>query len=63
MFICTNRLIRITGKSKLEHKKSSPFKDTTRRRPALKELHEKKYPFPNSGLSGMLDDLLEKGVI
>jgi len=29
----------------------------------LKELQEKKYQFPNSDLSGMLDDLLENGVI
>jgi len=35
----------------------------TNKRPTLKELQEKKYPFPDSDLSGMLDDLLEKGVI
>jgi len=29
----------------------------------LKELQEKKYPFPDLDLSGMLDDLLEKGII
>jgi len=29
----------------------------------LKELQEKKYPFPDSDLSGMLDDLLQNGVI
>jgi len=40
-----------------------PFKETIRKRPTLKELQEKKYPFPNSDLPGMLDDLLEKGVI
>ena len=40
-----------------------PFKDTMRRRPTLKELQDKKYPLPDSDLSGMLDDLLEKGVI
>jgi len=40
-----------------------PFKDTMRRRPTLKELQEKKCPFPNLDFSGMLDDLLEKWVI
>jgi len=29
----------------------------------LKELQEKKYPFPHSDSSGMLDDLLEKVII
>jgi len=29
----------------------------------LKELQEKKYPFPDSDLSGMLDDSLKDGVI
>jgi len=33
-----------------------------RRRPALKELQEKKYLFPDLNLPGMLDDL-ENGVI
>jgi len=40
-----------------------PFKDATKRYPKLKELQQKKYPFPDSNLSGMLYDLLEKGVI
>ena len=31
--------------------------------PTLKELHEKKYQSLNSNLLGMVDDLLEKGVI
>ena len=35
----------------------------TNKRPTLKELQEKKYPFPDSDFSDMLDDLLEKGVI
>ena len=51
------------GKPKLEGKKSSLFKDETKKRPTLKELQEKKYSFPDSNLSGMLDDLLDKGVI
>ncbi|KAL9224851.1 hypothetical protein vseg_000846 [Gypsophila vaccaria] len=47
----------------------SPFKvypkpkDSSHDRPTLKELQAKKYPFPDSDLSGMLDDLLEKKVI
>jgi len=47
----------------LEEKRSAPFKNTTTRRPTLKELQEKKYPFLDLDLSGMLDDLLEKGII
>jgi len=43
--------------------KEHAFKDAIRRRPTLKELQEKKYPFPHSNLTGMLDDLLEKGII
>jgi len=38
----------ITGKPNSEEKRSMPFKDTMRRRPTLKELQEKKYPFPDS---------------
>jgi len=55
--------IRIMEKPKLWGKKSSSFKVVTNKHPTLKELQEKKYPFPDSDLSGMLDDLLEKGVI
>ncbi|KAH7863965.1 hypothetical protein Vadar_024075 [Vaccinium darrowii] len=33
------------------------------RRPTLKELQEKRYPFPNSDVPSMLEDLLEKNVI
>ena len=40
-----------------------PFKDMIRRRPTLKELQDKRYLFPNSNFSGMLDDLLEIGII
>jgi len=54
---------RIARKQRQEEKWSAPFKDSTRRRPMLKELQKKKYPFPYSYLSGMLDNLLEKGVI
>jgi len=60
MFIFEAQPIRITRKPRWEEKRSVPFKGYTRRRPTLKELREKKYPFPNLDLSGMLDDLLEK---
>jgi len=49
--------------NQLEREKKHAFKDTIRRCPTLKELQEEKYLFPDSDLSGMLDDLLEKGVI
>ena len=59
----TSQLIWITGKPKLEDRKSPSFKDVTKKRPTLKELQEKRYSFPDSDLSGMLDHLLEKGAI
>jgi len=34
-----------------------------RRHPTLKQLQEKKYPFPNLDLPGMMDDLIEKWAI
>jgi len=55
--------VRILGGPNPEEKRSTPFKDTIKRRLTLKELQEKKYPFPDSKFSGMLDGLLEKGVI
>jgi len=39
------------------------MRDVGKKRLTLNELQEKKYPFPNSNFPGMLDDLLEKGVI
>ena len=39
------------------------MRDAGKKLPSLKELQEKKYPFPDSDLSGMLDDSLEKGII
>ena len=33
------------------------------RRPTLKEMEERTYPFPDSDVLGMLDDLLEKKII
>ena len=63
MTVTKAEAVRITGKPNWEEKRSVTFKDTIRRRLILKELQEKKYLFPDSDLSGMLDDLLEKGVI
>jgi len=57
------KLVRILGKSRSEEKKGSSSRDEGRKRPTLKELSEKKYPFPDLDLSGMLDDLLENGII
>jgi len=39
------------------------FKNTARRRSILKVLQEKKYPFPDSDLLAMLNDLLDEGII
>ena len=63
MFTSTSQPIHITGKPKFGGKNSLSFKVATKKRTTLKELQEKKYPFPDSDLSSMLDDLLEKGVI
>jgi len=63
MTICTEEPMRISGKSRPEGKKTSFSKETIKKRPTLKELQERKYPFPNSYLSGMLDDLLENKII
>ncbi|KAI5342011.1 hypothetical protein L3X38_009886 [Prunus dulcis] len=40
-----------------------PSREEDRRRRTLKELEEKTYPFPDSDVAGMLEDLLEKKVI
>ena len=55
--------VRISGKSRPEGKKGAPLRDVGRKRPTLKELQEKNYPFPDLDLSGMLDDLLENRII
>jgi len=39
------------------------MRDVGKKCPTLKELQKRKDPFPNSDLLGMMDDLLEKGVI
>jgi len=63
MTVSKAKLFHITGKLNSEEKRSVPFKDAIRRSPTLRELQEKKYPFPDSELLGMLDNLLEKGVV
>ena len=40
-----------------------PSQQVDRRQRTLKELEEKTYPFPDSDVAGMLEDLLEKKVI
>ncbi|CAL5441882.1 unnamed protein product [Camellia sinensis] len=47
-------------KISMKDKKKEERKET---HPSLKELQEKKYPFPDSDIPGMLKDLLEKKVI
>jgi len=44
-------------------KKGSSSRDGGRKQPTLKEFQEKKYPFADSDLSGMLDDSLENEII
>ena len=63
MSVTTSDPIRISRKSKVEEKQRPSMKDAGKKRPTLKELQEKRYPFPDSDLSGMLDDLLKKGII
>jgi len=47
MSTSTIQPIRIRGRLKLEGKKSSSFKVTTKKRTTLKEIQEKKYQFLN----------------
>jgi len=64
MFISTGKPIQIARKPKLEdRKRKSSFKDATKKRPSLKKFQEKKCPFPDLDLLGILDDLLERSVI
>jgi len=46
MSIFKAKPVQITGKPRQEEKKSAPFKDAVRRNLMLKEIQEKKYPFP-----------------
>jgi len=61
--VSTGEPVRISGKSRPQGKNTSFSKDTTKKHPTLKELQERKYQFPNSNLSGMLDELLENKII
>ena len=63
MSVTTSEPIKISGKQRAEEKRRPSMRDAGKKRPTLKELQEKKYPFPNSNLPGMLDDLPEKGII
>ncbi|KAL9666826.1 hypothetical protein QQ045_001169 [Rhodiola kirilowii] len=64
MAISTNDAsVKISSKPKQDKRKEATSKDFKRTKHTLKELQAKKYPFPDSDLSGMLDDLLEKGII
>ena len=54
-------LIKILARDKKkEVKKTGLTQENQRRRFTLKELEEKKYLFPNSNVSNMLEDLLQK---
>jgi len=63
MSVTTGGPIRISGKQRAEEKPRPSMRDAGKKCPTLKELQEKKNPFPDSDLSRMLDDLLEKGII
>ncbi|XP_020410515.1 uncharacterized protein LOC109946596 [Prunus persica] len=52
-----------TRDKKKEVKRMEPSREVDIRRRTLKELEEKMYPFPDSDVAGMLEDLLEKKVI
>ena len=58
MAISKDELLWIKEKPKLEDDRSMLFKDATRSSRMLKELQERKYPFLDSDLLGMLNDLL-----
>ncbi|KAK9698349.1 hypothetical protein RND81_08G097900 [Saponaria officinalis] len=55
--------VKISANPKLDKKKETSTRNSNQNRLTLQELQAKKYPFPDSDLSGMLDDLLEKEVI
>jgi len=63
MTVSTIELMQILGKSRPKGKKNSFFKETTKKRPTLKELQGKKYLFLDSDLSEISDDLLESKII
>uniref|UniRef100_A0A2N9I0X6 Uncharacterized protein n=1 Tax=Fagus sylvatica TaxID=28930 RepID=A0A2N9I0X6_FAGSY len=53
----------IFAKEKKEDRTRGPSQERERRRLTLKEMEEKTYPFPDSDVPGMLEDLLEKEII
>jgi len=55
--ISTKEPMQISWKSMSKGKKVSYSKETTKKRPTLKEVQEKKYMFLDSNWSRMLDDL------
>jgi hypothetical protein len=55
--------VRIFAKEKKEDRTRGPSQERERRRLTLKEMEEKTYPFPDSDVPGMLEDLLEKEII
>ena len=52
-----------TRDKKNEVKEDGLIQENERRRFTLKELEEKKYPFPDSDVRNMLEDLFQKKVI
>ncbi|KAL9384216.1 hypothetical protein Peur_024539 [Populus x canadensis] len=52
-----------TGVKRNDHATSTTFQKGERKKPSLKERQEKVYPFPDSDISRMLDDLLEANII
>uniref|UniRef100_A0A6N2MGP5 Retrotransposon gag domain-containing protein n=1 Tax=Salix viminalis TaxID=40686 RepID=A0A6N2MGP5_SALVM len=52
-----------TGVKRNDHAAPTTFQRGERKKPSLKERQEKVYPFPDSDISRMLDDLLEANII
>ena len=48
MSVLTSDPIRISGKQRIEERSCPSMKEAGKKRPTLKELQEKKYPFPDS---------------
>jgi len=63
MILFNGALVWISMKSRLDRRKASHSQKMTKKSPISKELQEKKYPFLDSNLSGMMDDLLENKII
>ncbi|KAM1717862.1 hypothetical protein ACFX11_025651 [Malus domestica] len=60
----TSAPIKISSKTKAkETKRSEPPRTQDKYKNTLRELEQKTYPFPDSDVDAMLDDLLEKKVI